>query len=564
VPMRDYYSLHGVFASSQEPGELPLLRASDQKRSGAFEQELRKRQGEMDAYLSRSHADRLTQLRESAADYMLAASRTGAGRAEGILPRVRERWRAYLEQAKKKNDPVLSAWLAFVDLPEKTFATEAAALATRVTANQLAGKPVNSRVAKAFAGAPPATLNDVAERYRKLFREANEGWKQAQSKNPAVTRLDDADLEAIRQVLSGKDAPGNITLAEARMFLNRAEKNKLSELKKRVDQWQATGPGNAPRGMVLVDLPSPVQPRVLLRGNPGNPGVTVPRQFLEIVAPERKPFAKGSGRLELAQAIASPDNPLTSRVMANRVWMHHFGKPIVTTPGDFGIRGEPPTHPELLDLLASELVRTGWSLKHLHRVILLSAAYRQGSGDHPTGLASDPENTLLWRMNRRRLEFEPLRDSLLAVSGTLDRQMGGPAVEITKSPFPLRRSVYAFIERQNLPGVFRTFDLASPDVSTPRRHSTTVPQQALFLMNSPFVQEQSRALAQRLLSQGEASDEARVQQLYHLAFGRAADPEEVALARTYLRDSSRTANGSTPWERYVQVVLLANEFAFVD
>src|SRR5262249_47996838 len=170
-------------------------------------------------------------------------------------------------------------------------------------------------------------------------------------------------------------------------------------------------------------------------GNPGEAGVAVPRQLLEVLSPKRKPFEKGSGRLELAQAIANRDNPLTARVMVNRVWMHHFGRGIVTTAGDFGFRGEPPTHPELLDWLASEVVESGWSVKHLHRLIVLSATYRQVSDDNDRAAAVDPENALVWRMNRRRLEFEPLRDALLFAAGRLDRQMGGKAVEIAAAPF---------------------------------------------------------------------------------------------------------------------------------
>src|SRR5262249_22402980 len=151
----------------------------------------------------------------------------------------------------------------------------------------------------------------------------------------------------------------------------------------------------------------------------------------------------GSGRLELASAIANRDNPLTARVLVNRVWMHHFGAGLVRTPGDFGLRGEPPSHPELLDWLASEFMDNGWSVKKLHRWILLSATYRQSSGDDKYAL-KDPENLLWWRQNRRRLEFEALRDSALAAAGHLDGHVGGPAVDITQAPFSPRRSVYGF------------------------------------------------------------------------------------------------------------------------
>jgi len=186
---------------------------------------------------------------------------------------------------------------------------------------------------------------------------------------------------------------------------------------------------------------------------------------------------------------------------------------------------------------------------------VLSAAYRQASEERSEGLAIDPENTLLWRMNRRRLEFEPLRDAMLAVAGTLDRRMGGPGQDVTKAPFPPVRSVYAFIERQNLPGVFRTFDLASPDASTPQRHATTVPQQSLFLMNSPFVQAQARALAARVTTGTPRDGWTRC--ISWCMAGR-------RWRRRWRWGRIRAWRGPAAWERYAQVVLLANEFAFVD
>ena len=249
----------------------------------------------------------------------------------------------------------------------------------------------------------------------------------------------------------------------------------------------------------LVDNPTPFDPVVFLRGNSGSPGPKVDRRFLTILSPEFKPmpFKNGSGRRELAEAIASRDNPLTARVWVNRIWDHLFGRGIVDTPSDFGSRGTPPTHPELLDWLACDLMDHGWSTKQLIREIVLSATYRQSSDARPDCIAADPENKLLWRANRRRLDLEALRDSLIAASGHLDEKMGGPSVSLTDAPFSARRSVYGFIERQNLPAFFRTFDFANPNTHTPDRPQTTAPQQALFLMNSPFTIEQATLLSTR-------------------------------------------------------------------
>jgi hypothetical protein len=341
---------------------------------------------------------------------------------------------------------------------------------------------------------------------------------------------------------------------------NRKFREELKQLQNKVQKHRATSPGAPQQAMVLVDAPKPTQPVVFLRGNPNTRGAAVPRQFLEVVAgPERKPFTDGSGRLELAQAIASKDNPLTARVMANRVWMHHFGQGLVRTPGDFGLRGEAPTHPELLDWLAATFMENGWSIKKLHRTILLSATYQRSSGHS----ASDPENRLLAHQNRRRLEFEALRDSLLWASGQIDFKAGGKGVEITTAPFATRRTVYGYIERQNLPGLFRIFDLASPDISTAQRHNTTVPQQALFLMNSPFVVQQAKALANRADVTAKTTPKERIAYLYHLLYQRVPNAEEIALGQRFVTTGT-TEKSLTPWEQYCQILLLANEFAFVD
>jgi mono/diheme cytochrome c family protein len=336
---------------------------------------------------------------------------------------------------------------------------------------------------------------------------------------------------------------------------NRDTQNKLRALQKKVDEWKTTTAA-PPRGMVLQDIDRPGPAQVFLRGNPNNRGPNVPRQFLEVLSADRKPFTQGSGRLELAHAIASPDNPLTARVMVNRVWLHLFGQGFVRTPGDFGTRGEAPTNPELLDWLARRFVADGWSVKSLIRLIVTSNAYRQSSAIRPESDALDPDNRLLSHQNRRRLELEALRDSLLAVGGKLERKMGGPGVDITKAPFPLRRSVYAFVERQNLPGVFRTFDFASPDTTTPQRYITTVPQQALYLLNSPFAVQQAKAFATRPDVASLTDPAVRIQRMYRLAFSRAAEPDEVRLGAAFVQ--------SATWEQYAQVLLLANEFAFVD
>jgi hypothetical protein len=310
--------------------------------------------------------------------------------------------------------------------------------------------------------------------------------------------------------------------------------------------------------MVLEDLPAPYQPRVFLRGNPNNPGVAVPRRYLSMFD-KHPPFQKGSGRLELARAIASRDNPLTARVLVNRIWLHHFGAGLVRTPGDFGLRSDPPSHPELLDHLASAFMDDGWSIKKLHRRIMLSRVYQQKSDDRPERLAADPDNRLLWKMNRRRLDFEAMRDALLAVGGRLDRQIGGPSVSNITAPGSTRRTLYGHLDRLNLPGLYRTFDFPSPDATSPQRDLTTVPQQALFMMNNPFVLECAGQVLRRPELANEKDHAKKVQQLYRLLYGRQPLDAELALAREFIGAGSDVA-----WQRYVQALLLANEFVFID
>ncbi len=349
---------------------------------------------------------------------------------------------------------------------------------------------------------------------------------------------------------------------------NRKFREELKGLERKVEEWKVTGSGSPPRAMVLQDLPTPRNPHVFLRGNPNNRGDAVPRQYLQVLAGEkREPFKQGSGRLELARAIANRDNPLTARVLVNRVWLNHFGKGLVRTPSDFGLRGDPPTHPELLDYLAAKFMDDGWSIKKLQRTIVLSNTYRQASDGDPKLEAADVDNRLLGRMNRQRLDFEALRDSLLSVAGRLDAAASGPAVELTKTPFTTRRTLYGFIDRQNLPGLFRTFDFASPDASTAQRFTTTVPQQALFLMNSPFVIEQAKHFAARPDVASLPKAEERIDRMHQLAYGRSADADEIALGKKYLATAGTVetkAGKLTAWEQYAQVLLLANEFAFVD
>ena len=247
-------------------------------------------------------------------------------------------------------------------------------------------------------------------------------------------------------------------------------------------------------------------------------------------------------------------------MLVNRAWLWHFGAGLVRTPSDFGLRSDPPSHPELLDYLASDLVANGWSLKKLHRQILNSATWQQASLDRAEGSAADPENLLLWKTNRQRLDFETTRDSLIAVTGQLDSRLGGKSEELLGGNFVPRRTMYSFIDRQDLPGIFSVFDFPSPNASSPQRDLTTVSPQALYLMNGPFVKQ----IAGRVLSRSDiaspADKQQRIKRIYQIVLQRSPDESERQLADSFLGPSP----SAKEFEEFIQALLMSNEFIFVD
>jgi len=569
IPTRDYYSLYGVFASSHEPQEKPLLgTVAMPAEHEAYLAEREKRETELREFQQKREQDVLTKVRGQVGDYLLVVhdaakadddKKEGLARERKLQPSLVRRYKQALEDWKEKQRAIFGAWFAFAELSPTNFAEKAQPVcgqlagATRTEAGLAnvgsAAEPSNREVAALFAPErAPASLQEVAARYSELFAGVDREWRDSQTNAAPPKALPDAAREALRQILYAPGTPiASLDSDEIRRFTDTPTQQKLRALKRKVDELDATHPGAPPRAMALVDNTSPTEPVVFRRGNPNNPGEKVPRQFLEVVAgSKRVPFSQGSGRLQMAQAIASVDNPLTARVIVNRVWSYHFGTPFVRTPSDFGLRSDAPTHPALLDYLARRFMTEGWSLKQLHRLIMNSSAYQQASFDQPKGSRVDPSNQWLWRANRRRLDFEAMRDTLLAVSGRLDRTPGGRAVDITTEPFTARRTVYGFVERQNLPGLFRTFDFASPDTTSPQRFSTTVPQQALFLMNSPFVVHQARGLMERPEIAALNSDDSKLRQLYAVAFQRSPAPEEIQLARSFLAAQADPAEPEPP------------------
>ncbi len=310
-------------------------------------------------------------------------------------------------------------------------------------------------------------------------------------------------------------------------------------------------PGGEPFPHRLTDSKENRKSHILLRGNPGSRGDEVPRRFVSFLSPQAAPFdAAGSGRVQLAARIVDPKNPLTARVIANRIWMRLMGASLVESPSDFGTRCPAPAQQALLDQMALDFIRSGWSVKQLVRTITLSSVYQQQSLHRDDAAQIDPTNALYWRTNRRRRDFESLRDSLLSVSGQLDSAVYGKPEKITERPFPHRRTVYAHIDRQNLPNLFRSFDFASPDSHNPARPYTSVPQQSLFLLNSDFVAELATELGN--IARKSADDPNAVNsaaaQLYRQVLGRLPADDERQLMVNFVSASTaaKDQTESTP------------------
>jgi hypothetical protein len=296
------------------------------------------------------------------------------------------------------------------------------------------------------------------------------------------------------------------------------------------------------------------QPRdmnLLPHGNVATPGPIVKRQFLTVLSSNDSTFMQGSGRLELADRIFGDGGPLAARVMVNRVWGWHFGKPLVGTPSDFGTQGDKPTHPELLDDLAARFVQNGWSLKWLHKEIMLSAAYQQASHPREDGNTADATNRLLWRMNPRRLDIEAFRDNLLRVAGDLD-ESPAPMSEDLDADESRHRTVYGRVSRGRLNTVLQLYDFPAPIMSSPQRDLTTSPLQQLFVMNSPFLKQRAESLVKRVESSPD--DNAKVRDLYRRVLDRDPSARELDLALSYL--------GKNSMRDFAQALLSTNEVIF--
>ncbi len=499
IPTADYYSLYGVFLNSEDVIEPRFVESVDGKPDAA------------------RYLPRLAKRRQAIDDFQ--RERLEAHKAEFRSAEWLPRYLTGAWTARNFSNPQLEALSRERDLNIYLLHRWRSYLNGRIEAEDapwasLQGEDSASALAQRLAAL------DRTEPYS----------------NPAKEKL--------RLSLRGPGSPTDVPFGDFAWIKNEGDSNVVKNL-----TWQYNGAffdwayrGGPAAAMALRDR-SRIEPaHIFVRGNQHDRGAEVPQRFLAALSgPHREPFQHGSGRLELARAIASTENPLTARVAVNRIWQRLFGQGIVRTPSDFGSRGDPPTHPELLDRLAVQFVEDGWSVKRMIRRIVLSEAYRQQSADRPEARAKDPENKLLWRANRRRLDFEALRDSMLAVAGRLDERSGGPSFLLDAKPATPRRTIYSFIDREAPSKMMKSFDFSNPEQHTAQRIPTTVPQQALFLMNSPFAVEQARHIAERAHG---------VQALYRAILGRDPSKQETDLGREFIEQyqTSLSETSASPWQ----------------
>ncbi len=616
ISTKDYYSLYAALAPSRTP-ELPptLGRPGNGAPYQEYLRELALRQTRYDD-MARDQSEVLRgRLRMQVGMYLREIAKgtpeqdTSTGflsyRTDDIRPIVFNRWRDYLRQMPD-SDPVFGAWVRLSSATTNGTGTNRTPAFAQACSNLVQslqkenGDPAalknlqqvavdaprwNPRVLEALARQAPQSLSEVADVYGALFAEVHQGWLKGLQEASAEAgesgqivpdedarhrEINSAVNRQLRRHLYGANSPTAVPDDVAAHLLNRPVNDNLAGRGGAIHDLHLNSPGSPARAMVLEESGSPETYHVLRRGNPLDRGAVVEARFLSAVKPNDGPFADSRRRLGLARAIVSRENPLTRRVIVNWVWQQHFGQGLVRTPDDWGTRGNPPTHPELLDHLASALADDGWSIKKLHRRILLSAAYGQASIESAHARDVDPDDALLWRMPRRRLDLEAMRDSLLAVSGELDLSMGGRPVELQAQPAVPRRSVYGFVNRDIVASLFSTFDGANPSSCTAKRPDTTVPQQTLFALNSEFIQDRAAALA-RLAEKAVAHDDAgRVRWLYEHLYSREPAADELELALAYVQPTGAGAGpvsakaDPAAWPRLAHALLAANEFVFVD
>ena len=545
IPTSDYWAMYGMFGSTVEPDLGPVLDPDHTAETDAERDYVAKR-SELTAEANRvqqKHYDELIADVRTRMDLYLVAAASEAGYLAKqtfdppIQDRAGRRFRHWLQRTPDSSVAYTLDQAGRIAIDENVAAEDfGRAIRGRLERQAKQGShAVDPLILEHVRSA------EVAD-YRTLLEWAGREWIRLVAERDAGRPLSEAERQFVEAFFVGLNPLTRPIEDFDEVFAQKARRE-VARAKGELTKLAIEHPGAPPRAMVLVEKPTPTKSPVYIRGNIGRPGPFVDRRSPQIVDPSAAAFADtGSGRDELAADIVDPDNPLAARVAVNRIWQHYFGRGLVETASDFGTRGERPTHPQLLDYLAGRLIGAGWSTKAIHREILLSAAYRQSSQPRPE--LDDPTNALLSHQNRRRVDFESMREALMARTGRLDETIGGKPVDWL-SP---RRAIYQKVDRNYMPDDWLTFDFPSPDNTIGSRTQTTVPQQALYQLNSPLPK---RAAEAAVAAAG------TYRELFRLLLARDPSPREHDLCRAFLADGGNL-------RQLAQTLLMSNEFHFVD
>lgn len=539
IPTKDFYSLQGIMNSS-ELNETPLAEASVVEAWKAQKKDVEVVEKRIKDFYDTQGRVLGEALASQTSRFLMGTQ--GVGDLKALDEETLGRWKKYVG-SERLYHPFLNQFRLLVKAkaPEAELWAEARKFEELVLAIHEEKKLVDEKN-KVLLGVDP-TRNDLSQtQLVAMDRDRTVLWRDLFERS--IT-----DAGGAFNYGSGVLYYGKGTIER---FLSGTWKTYLEEQKSLEAAKKKELPEQYPFLQTLKDKEKPADMNVLIRGDRNNQGEVAPRRFLfALSGKERALFHQGSGRLQLAEAIADGQNPLTARVIVNRVWQQHFGRGIVNTPSNFGQLGERPSHPELLDYLAAEFVEQGWSLKKLHKQILMSATYGLSAEVVEANQAKDPDNHLFWRANRRRVDAETLRDSLLFASGELDLSAAEKAMKLDDEK-NFKRTVYGFISRRKVDSTLALFDFPNPQATSEARMSTLVPPQRLFLMNSPFVASRAGALGKRL----SGTDAEKISQAYRILYSREPDATELKLGSEFLRHGD--------WVQYARVLLGSNEFLFVN
>lgn len=556
IPTRDYYSLAAAYNGAVW-SERVLASPEAISRHREWEQQVQQQKADLEKWLAETNRKIGRRSLDKIDSYLISAWRV----------RVAQQQQKTIDEAAQANAAGLEPYFLKRFIKSLAGAKEGDLLETwRRVADET---PANESVPQILADKTQLLKNEVTTALGKL------------DSNAALMASEDVLLKSL--LLDGT-APFFVSGQDAQALFNSEEQLDFQTRQTNLNQLVSAEP---PHGPMMPSVSGGGEPlKVFVRGNPLQLGESAPPGFLRILSgKETSDSSAHFTRLDLANSIVDPLNPLTARVLVNRVWHYHFGRGIVATLGNFGKQGRPPTHPELLDTLAVGFMKSGWSIKSLHREIMLSSTYQLSSERNESNIAVDPDNYYLWRSSPRRLDFEAWRDSLLSVAGKLDPTVGGPTLDQTTpavkevpgadfftrlvgleldNPANGRRTLYCIVSRYSPSPTAGLFDVPEPNIASDLRNVTTIPQQQLFVLNSLFTTEMARAFANRL-SQAAADDEGRLKLAWQLAYGRLPSAVELETAIDFLceQQADKDADKLSRWEQLCHALLSANEFAFV-